>query len=383
MLCPDQIPLDRLGTPIWPELDAHHPFYCEGPTLVSFSGGRTSALMLFLILWAHGGRLPDHVVVAFANTGREREETLRFVHECEARWRVPIYWVEWRPPPARRKAGEPKRQIGESAAMRFERVGFNSADRSGRWFAELIRRKQFLPNQDMRYCTTSLKIETMKHLMLALGYRKWRNVVGLRADEPHRVLKQFLRNQDARERWQTACPLFMTGILKRFVTRFWLGRNRDPKRITSPLPMGFDLGLMDYEGNCDLCFLKGRGRKARIIRERPDLAGWWVEQEAQGISRQGVVRRAAMFDKRISMIDLIALVESSPELDAIVDPDGRDDADAECGVSCIGEAGGEEFEPEAIEWLRAQMARQLADPPRLNPRRKVAAALGDLFGEAA
>ena len=55
------------------------PFRLDGPALVSFSGGRTSAYMLRRILDACGGRLPAGVHAVFANTGRERAETLRFV----------------------------------------------------------------------------------------------------------------------------------------------------------------------------------------------------------------------------------------------------------------------------------------------------------------
>ncbi len=59
-----------------------NPYLITGPALISFSGGRTSAYMLWQILAAHGGQLPDDVHICFANTGKEREETLRFVHEC-------------------------------------------------------------------------------------------------------------------------------------------------------------------------------------------------------------------------------------------------------------------------------------------------------------
>lgn len=48
------------------------------PRLISFSGGRSSAMML-KILADNGLRDTDHVV--FANTGKERHETLDFVHE--------------------------------------------------------------------------------------------------------------------------------------------------------------------------------------------------------------------------------------------------------------------------------------------------------------
>lgn len=43
----------------------------EGPAQVSFSGGRSSGMMLCKIVEAHGGTLPSDVIVAFANTGKE------------------------------------------------------------------------------------------------------------------------------------------------------------------------------------------------------------------------------------------------------------------------------------------------------------------------
>lgn len=83
------------------------PYLIEGPALISFSGGRTSGYMLWHILDAHGGALPADVHVCFANTGKEREETLRFVHDCETHWGVRIHWLEWRRPnvPKRTRLG--------------------------------------------------------------------------------------------------------------------------------------------------------------------------------------------------------------------------------------------------------------------------------------
>ena len=49
------------------------PFLCDGPTVVSFSGGRTSGLMLRRVLDAHGGALPVDVHVVFTNTGKEED----------------------------------------------------------------------------------------------------------------------------------------------------------------------------------------------------------------------------------------------------------------------------------------------------------------------
>jgi len=74
---------------------AYDPFKIDSPTCISFSGGRTSAYMLWRVLQSNCG-LPDDAVVCFANTGLEAEETLEFVRDCGKFWIVPIVWVEYR-----------------------------------------------------------------------------------------------------------------------------------------------------------------------------------------------------------------------------------------------------------------------------------------------
>jgi 3'-phosphoadenosine 5'-phosphosulfate sulfotransferase (PAPS reductase)/FAD synthetase len=123
------------------------PFLINGPAVISFSGGRTSAYMLWRILQAHGGTLPDDVVVCFANTGREMPATLDFVRDCGAAWNVPIVWLEYRWAP-----GGPF----------VEMVSHNSASRDGEPFAAFLRARSALPNPVQRSCTTELKIRTMK-----------------------------------------------------------------------------------------------------------------------------------------------------------------------------------------------------------------------------
>jgi len=360
--------------------------------------------MLFQVLWAHGGVLPDYVVVAFANTGRELPETLRFVHECGVRWDVRIVWVEWRPPAAERlkmpfpaelcssrkeskeenarRAAERKRQrdIAE-AERRFAVVGFNSADRDGKWFAELIRRKRYLPNQDMRYCTEKLKIETMKWLMVSLGYGFWYNMVGLRADERHRVIKQVLRNATGLERFVSGCPMAVAGVTKVVIWRFWLGLNLNPKALTSPLPQGFDLGLWPWEGNCDLCFLKGRGNKSAMIRARPWVAIWWSAQEALATAATAIRSSyAKRFDKRESVETLVRAVEASPEITFTAE----DERDAECGVTCVGNDVSEPVDDDAWEWVVERLRRATIDPlPMPTGRAALPPVINDLFEEAA
>lgn len=51
--------------------------------LVSFSGGLTSAYMTKWILDNLSNQY--EMIVVYANTGKEREETLQFVNECDKR----------------------------------------------------------------------------------------------------------------------------------------------------------------------------------------------------------------------------------------------------------------------------------------------------------
>jgi 3'-phosphoadenosine 5'-phosphosulfate sulfotransferase (PAPS reductase)/FAD synthetase len=300
-----------------------NPYLIQGPALISFSGGRTSAYMLKMILDAHGGTLPDDVHVCFANTGKEREETLRFVHECSSRWGVKINWLEWTPRPTESEGR--KTPWGE----RFVEVGYNSASRQGEPFRALIERKKYLPNAVQRFCTSHLKVDTMKAFMLAHGYDRWWNAVGLRADEMRRIAKGQMRNEAGLERFTTIWPLMKAGVTSRDVWRFWLGANADPKMLSAPLPQGFDLGLYPYEGNCDDCMLKGFDILVHQERERPGTADWWIEMQAVAGS---LARKpsGALWVTEYSYEEVKRAAESQPLL---IPLDWRNvEFDTECGV---------------------------------------------------
>lgn len=274
-----------------------NPFRIEGPAVVSFSGGRTSAYMLRRIL--DEGLQPD-VHVLFANTGKERPETLDFVRDVQVRWDVPVRWLER------------MREAGERAS--FREVSWGTASRDGAPYEALLRERSVLPNPVVRFCTTELKIRVMKAFMEAQGYATWTNVVGLRADEPGRVARGRA-NEDS-EKWDLAYPLFDAGVTKSDVVLFW---KKQP----------FDLKLRSWEGNCDLCFLKGELKRRRIMEDRPDLAGWWVRQEAEAARREGVEPHAARFrDKGPSYAALLEQTQAQGRLfdNALFpDPDQVDD----------------------------------------------------------
>ena len=229
------------------------PFRITGPAVIAFSGGRTSAYMLWRILQAHGGTLPDDVVVLFQNTGREMPATLDFVRDCGAAWNVPIVWLEYDRTPT---------------GPTYRIVSYNSASRDGEPFRKLLLSKTMLPNPVSRFCTTELKIRTAKRYIRDVkGWERWKNVVGLRADEPVRVKRATDPARNKKDRWDVVCPLATDGVQEIDVLQFW-------RRQT------FDLRLAGrWEGNCDGCFLKNRGALTRMLRDHPERMTWWADQE--------------------------------------------------------------------------------------------------------
>jgi len=249
------------------------PFLIDGPTCISFSGGRTSAYMLWRVLQSNGG-LPDDCCVIFANTGKEEEETLRFVRDCAAHWSVPIEWIEYR-----------------DDDQGFALVDFNTASRNGEPFEALIRKRQYLPNPVTRFCTSDLKIKPMYRLlrdanMLADGLSM---MVGIRADEQRRVAKMRNGKHSESVHIENVLPLAIAGITVQHVNRFWGGQP-------------FNLELTTFKGrtlagNCDLCFLKPPAQRLSLVAERPARAVWWIRMEQAAAIGKDVTTDGARFTK--------------------------------------------------------------------------------------
>jgi 3'-phosphoadenosine 5'-phosphosulfate sulfotransferase (PAPS reductase)/FAD synthetase len=230
-----------------------NPFIIDEPTVVSFSGGRTSAYMLWRVLQENKG-LPADALVLFANTGKEDEATLKFVNDCSQKWGVPITWLEYRndTPP-------------------YAVVTYETASRQGEPFEELIKKKNYLPNPIARFCTVDLKILTFERYLRDLGWEEWSNMIGIRADEPRRVSKIRANPSDGRKGVYRTMPLAQLGVTKQDVYDFWQAQEFDLE-----LP---NIGGVTYHGNCDLCFLKGASQILSLIKEKPERAVWWAKQE--------------------------------------------------------------------------------------------------------
>jgi len=253
------------------------PYKISGTTVVSFSGGRTSAYMLRQVL-DNNEDLTD-LVVTFANTGKEHPATLEFVRECAERWSVPIVWLEFR----NNDAG-------------FEVVDFASASRQWEPFEALIRKRKYLPNPVTRFCTIDLKIRIIHKYLRSLGLSTEDKPVdmmtGIRADEPRRVVKIRHRKSTSESKWATmVMPLADAGVGVQDVTDFW---NTQAFDLMLPTINGRTL-----EGNCDLCFLKGANQVYSIIAsdrgEPVRKAEWWARMERTAVSSSGITGNGALF----------------------------------------------------------------------------------------
>jgi len=230
-----------------------NPYLITEPTVISFSGGRTSGYMLWKVLQAHQWILPPEAVVCFANTGKEDELTLKFVNDCSIYWNVPIIWLEFR-----------------DNESKFEIVTYETASRNGEPFETLIIKRKFLPNPIARFCTVELKVRTIHRYLKSIGIDSAINMIGIRSDEQRRLVK--VKNNDYGSQWEKSAPLGLDGTTKYTVSDFW------KEQI-------FDLELFNnngvaMHGNCDLCFLKNGNQVQSLIEEKPERAVWWAKMES-------------------------------------------------------------------------------------------------------
>jgi 3'-phosphoadenosine 5'-phosphosulfate sulfotransferase (PAPS reductase)/FAD synthetase len=230
-----------------------NPFEIKEPTCISFSGGRTSAYMLYRVLEAHDMSLPSDAKVMFANTGKEDEATLKFVNDCSVNWNVPITWVEYR-----------------DADPAFAVVNYETASRNGEPFEALIRKRQYLPNPVTRFCTSELKIRSIHKYLKSTGWddhNETMDWIGMRADEQRRAAKIADKSR---------MPLVAAGVTKETVGEFWRNQSFDLE-----LP---NINGVTYHGNCDLCFLKGGSQVLSLIAEKPERGIWWARMEALALA---------------------------------------------------------------------------------------------------
>jgi 3'-phosphoadenosine 5'-phosphosulfate sulfotransferase (PAPS reductase)/FAD synthetase len=208
---------------------------------ISFSGGRTSAVMLKQCL----DRFTEshEIVITFANTGQEDERTLDFVNAVDLNFCRPVgrevVWLE---------AEAHEQGVGQTAKI----VTYETASRDGKPFEDAIA-KYGVFNTKYPNCTGRLKDEPIHSYLRSIGWKRgtYDTAIGIRADEKIRISK------DA-EKKRFIYPLVEWGWRKRDVNEYMAQFDWDLK-----IPN-------DAYGNCTWCWKKSKRKLMTVAKSNPD-----------------------------------------------------------------------------------------------------------------
>jgi hypothetical protein len=214
------------------------------PTVISFSGGRTSAYMTHRMLT----EVPGDYVVLFANTGREHPKTLDFIRNCDEQMGFNTVWVE------------AVIHHGERRAPTHTIVNYATADRSGAVFEQQII-KYGIPNVTAPGCTRDLKRRPIEDYIQSIGLpvKTTPLALGIRADEKRRV-------KHSEERVVVYPLVDWWPVDKEDVLTWWEDQ-------------AFDLDIDEFEGNCQGCYKKSLKKQFLQIDRDPSVYEWTHRME--------------------------------------------------------------------------------------------------------
>ena len=251
---------------------------------ISFSGGRTSAVMTKLCV----DKFSDthDIAITFANTGCEHENTLKFIEQCDKHFNWGVVWVE--------AVVNPEKGQG----IRHKIVDFNTASRKGEPFEAVIE-KYGIPNAAMPQCNSRLKAEVLyAYLRDAKGWKKkdyW-TAIGIRADEVDRVSESRIKNQ-----W--LYPLVDAGWTK-----------EDVKAECASWPFDLDLKGEHY-GNCVWCWKKSLRKLMTLAKDDESIFDFPKRMEAQHAytnqKAENEKNKRVFFRKEMSATDVIELAKTT------------------------------------------------------------------------
>ena len=219
--------------------------------LISFSGGRTSA---FMTKWLLDNKQDEYEMkVVFANTGKEREETLEFIRDCDKHFGFNTVWIE-----------TVMQEYGVGAS--FKIVNFETASRKGEPFRDVIK-KHGIPNMASKHCTREMKSTPIKAYIRSTGWKpkEYETAIGFRIDKPKRFNTPKKKKSAIKKKH--IYPLVYWLPMKKQEIHDWWKKQE------------FDLKLKDHEGNCDLCWKKTENKLIAIIGVCPSRADWWKQME--------------------------------------------------------------------------------------------------------
>lgn len=278
----------------------------------SVSSGYSSVLMAIMMpKW-----YPDHnIIYAMANTSKEREESLKFMDECDKHFNLNMTWIE----------AIIHQEKGKGTDYKV--TNFENLKRNGEVFEEGIK-KYGIPNKANKWCNRDMKLVPLKkYADNIFGLNNYSIAVGIRADEIDRVSSKYRENN-------VFYPLIDNKVDTKYRNKFWKDQ---PIKIEIPA----------YKGNCDMCFEKSNRKLMTILKEEPDRGKWWskmVEKYGQielegknsynwAINEYG---RNSFYREYNTIEDLVKLAERPfhKATDEYVYENDLFDLEGDCGSGC-------------------------------------------------
>ena len=287
----------------------------EKPKLaISFSGGRTSAVMTKLCVDKFSET--HDIAIIFANTGSEHENTLKFVNDCDKHFGWNVVWVEAVVNPEKGKGIRHKIVTYETAARNGEPLEADFA-------------KHGLPGPGWLHCTRDTKeLPIEDYLKSVLEWKKgeYYLAIGIRFDEMDRM--------NFNEKRRLVYPL---------VDAKWT--KEDIKRECASWPFDLDLKGEHY-GNCVWCWKKSMRKLLTLAKDDESVFDFPRRMEEKyGRKSPSSMNQIFMFRKYMSTVDIIEMARTK-DFEPYVDIDQLDfgfsqpsydvflDTGSSCGESC-------------------------------------------------
>lgn len=277
--------------------------------LISFSGGRSSAVMLKYCLNKYSAT--HDIKILFANTGCEHEETIEFVNAVDKNLAGgSIIWIEAETNPIKGKGCTPRV------------VNYETAARLSEPFEQAIE-KEGLFSPANPGCTTRLKVRPIHKYLRSIGWEagSYDTAIGIRADEMDR------QAGDAKAQ-RFIYPLIIAGITKEDVNNSLKG-------------MAWDLKIKnDAYGNCVWCWKKSLRKLMTVAKHNPEHFDFPLAmEEKHALTNSDTPRQ--QFRKHMTTQDLLTMARKGnfdeyedDKFDQLSFFNNSLDMGGGCGASC-------------------------------------------------
>lgn len=287
------------------------------PHVVNFSGGRTSAYLVYLFEQAKKMQPELKVEYVFCDTGAEHPKTYDFIRQVVRHFNINLTCIRTHIPLEYGFGAVP-------VVISLEQIGQDLKP-----FLNVCE-KHGTPTVAAPLCSDRMKgIPADKYCNEKYGRFKFYKWLGIRADEQRRIkvvtdqLDMF--DKPTKKKMKLKYMAQISNFEKVDVLEFWEN-------------MPFNLDLPDVLGNCIFCIKKGENKLALAARYEPEMAKEFISMINSDSVHQRPTRELPpdiMYRNHMSLEAIIKKWEIIPTIDIENQIKyGKQEAAGSCGESC-------------------------------------------------